>query len=243
MKEGREIAAVILAGGLGMRLRSVVPDRPKALAPVGDWPFITFLLDQLAAASFRRAMLLVGYRAAQVRQSLGTSYGELSLSYGIEASPLGTAGAVREALPRIEAQTLLVMNGDSFCDVDLGQFIAHHRGRRADLSFVVADVPDVGRFGRVDLAGDGRVTGFAEKRGGGPGRVNAGIYLVERSLAAEIPYRQPVSLERDMLPLWLGSRRIYGFPGCGRFLDIGTPADYAAAEDLLELEARSCPLS
>ena len=238
-----DIEAVILAGGLGTRLRPALPDCPKALAPVAGRPFITVLLDQLAAAQFRSVTLLVGYRADQIQEMLGANHDGLSLTYEVEASPLGTAGALRRALPRFKAKTILVMNGDSFCDVDVRALADQHYRSRADLTIVVAQAPDTRRFGRVELTSAGKAAAFVEKSEGGPGNINAGIYLLERTLITEIPAGRPVSLERDMLPLWLGARRIHGFPASGRFLDIGTPADYAAAEDLLEVEARSCPLS
>src|SRR3954463_14123588 len=111
--------AVILAGGLGARLRSVVADRPKVLAPVLGRPFVTYLLDQLAAAGLRRAVLLTGFRAEQVRQTLAEQHAGLDLAYSTEPTPLGTAGAVRDALDQVDTADVLLLNGDSFCPLDL----------------------------------------------------------------------------------------------------------------------------
>src|SRR5262249_34692880 len=210
--------------------RPALADRPKVLAPVGERPFISFLLNQLAASGFDKVVLLIGYQAGQVRRALGSRCGGLALAYSREVSPLGTAGALRNALPQLDAKTILLMNGDSFCEVDLVRLVAEHRRRRADLSMVLAKVADASRFGHVRLGEHGRITHFVEKQeNSGPGWINAGICLLQRSLVEEIPVGRAVSLERDMLPLWLTSRRVYGFQSAGRFLDIGTPASYASA--------------
>jgi D-glycero-alpha-D-manno-heptose 1-phosphate guanylyltransferase len=225
------IIAAILAGGLGTRLRPVLDDSPKVLAPVAQRPFITYLLDQLVAAGIRKTILLTGYQAAQVRETLGSRYGNMTLSYSQEAKPLGTGGALRQALPKLDTGSLLLMNGDSFCEVDLPLLIREHRRREADLSLTLAHVPDAGRFGQVRMNDDGKLIHFGEKQSGtGPGWINAGIYVMERSLVQEIAPDRYQSLENDLFPRWIECRRSVGFPCTGRFLDIGTPASYASAD-------------
>ncbi len=225
-----DVPALILAGGLGTRLQSAVPDVPKALAPVEGRPFLAYLLDRLAAASLRRIILLTGYGAEQIETALGRSYGPLRLEYSREERPLGTGGAVRRALDRLDGRTLLLLNGDSFCEVDLARFFALHRRRRADLSMVVAKVADASRYGSVRRDVSNRITGYLEKTASaGPGWINAGMYLIERALLKEMPVDQPMSLERDWLPRWLACHRVIGFPTTGAFLDIGTPEAYASA--------------
>jgi D-glycero-alpha-D-manno-heptose 1-phosphate guanylyltransferase len=228
----KKISAAILAGGLGTRLRPALGGAPKVLAPVGHRPFITILLGQLDAAGIEKAVLLTGYRSADVRQTLGNRYAGLTLIYSAEATPLGTAGALRQALPLLETETILLLNGDSFCAVDLSSLAAEHKRRRAEMTLTLAHVPDAGRFGQVKLAHNGKVTCFMEKQtGGNAGWINAGVYVVEKSLVEAIPPRQAVSLERNLLPSWVETRRVYGFLGADRFLDIGTPSSYAAAAD------------
>jgi D-glycero-alpha-D-manno-heptose 1-phosphate guanylyltransferase len=225
-----DVTAAILAGGLGTRLRPALEGIPKVLARVGNRPFITFLLDQLVAAGIKRAVLLTGYRAEQVEQTLGNRYDGMSLSYSVEESPLGTAGALRRSLPQLKTETVLLMNGDSFCDVDVPGLVTAHRRRRAELTMALTHVPDASHFGQVKMVVNGKVTHFGEKQdGAGPGWVNAGVYIMAKSLIAEIPAAGSYSLERDLLPGWVKSRRIYGVKGSGRFLDIGTPASYAGA--------------
>jgi NDP-sugar pyrophosphorylase family protein len=224
------LTAAILAGGLGTRLRPVIEDSPKVLAPVAHRPFITFVLDQLAAAGIRRVVLLTGYRAAHVRRILGDRYAGMTLVYSVEASPLGTAGALRQALPKLATETVLLLNGDSFCEVNLPCLVTEHRRCQAELTLTLAEVSDTSRFGQVEMALDGRITRFKEKEGGGPGWINAGVYVLAKSLVAETPPRQFCSLERDLLPGWAHSKRLYGSKVTGRFLDIGTPSSYAGAD-------------
>lgn len=222
------ITAAILAGGLGTRLRSVVADRPKVLAPVAGRPFLAHLLDQLPAAGLNEVVLLVGYGAEQVRDAFGDRYDGLRIRYSPEPHPLGTGGAVRHALPHFARERVLLLNGDSFCDFDAAAFAAAVPGDAVGM--VLATVDDTSRYGRVEVGPSGGVTGFTEKAAaGGPGRINAGVYLVTRDRLADLPADRPLSWERDVLPNWVAAGDVIGHPG-GRFIDIGTPDSFAAAE-------------
>jgi D-glycero-alpha-D-manno-heptose 1-phosphate guanylyltransferase len=226
-----DVTAAILAGGLGTRLRSRIADHPKVLAPVRGRPYLSYLLDQLATAGVGRVVLLTGYRAEQVRAAFGTGYAGMRLAYSAEPAPLGTGGALRHALPYIPSPTCLLLNGDSYCDVPLSALRDFHARQAADASLVLTRQDDCSRFGRIHVAPGGRVVRFEEKpQGGGPGWVNAGIYFLQRALIEEVPPDRPLSLERDLLPGWLGRRRLWAFPCQGRFLDIGTPESYSRAE-------------
>ncbi|MCI0684195.1 MAG: nucleotidyltransferase family protein [Gemmataceae bacterium] len=228
-----DIPALILAGGLGTRLRDAVPQGQKVLAPVRQRPFLTRLLDQLSAAGVRRAILLTGHRAEDVRQAFGAQYGSLRLEYSRESSPLGTAGAVRQALNLVAKPTMLVLNGDSYCNVDLQAFFEFHRGRRADVSLAIVRVADAGRYGQVRFDAQDRITNFVEKTGTtAAGWISAGIYLIQRELLLGVPKGQAQSLEREWLPRWTASKTVAGFRCPGPFLDIGTPESYAAAQDM-----------
>jgi NDP-sugar pyrophosphorylase family protein len=222
--------AVILAGGLGTRLRAVVSDRPKALAPIAGRPFLSYLLDQVRAAGVRRVILCIGHLGDQVRTAFGQAYRGVELVYSEEPSPIGTGGALRHALPLFDGSPLLVLNGDSYCAVDLADLWSWHHERAAAATLVAVEVADASRFGRVELDPAGRVTGFREKSAAaGAGRVNGGIYIVSAGLLARIPDGRPVSLERDVFPGWTRGR-FYGFPANARFIDIGTPESFAQAE-------------
>lgn len=221
----------ILAGGLGTRLRSVVNDRPKVLAEISGRPFLSYWLETLAVQGFRDVVICAGYLADQVEQCLGNSFGPLKLSYSVEAQPLGTGGALRLAESKLNSQAVMVLNGDSFCEVDLAAFWKAHLERRLPASLVLRYEQDTRRFGRVTLGSDGRLENFLEKSDlVRPGWINAGIYLLPKEWITRIPPAQPVSLERDLLPRWLGEG-IHGFPSAGRFIDIGTPESFARASE------------
>lgn len=225
----RDITAVVLAGGLGTRLRPVVADRPKVLAEVNGRPFLDYLLDQLTAAGIRRIVLCTGYMAETVRSLLGTRYGDAELEYSVESELLGTGGALRLALPLLASDPVLVLNGDSYCDVDLRAFAATHDRRGAVASLALAEVTDIRRYGAVDVAADGTITAFEEKGSrSGLGLINAGVYLLELSTIASIAAHEMVSLERDIFPGLIGNG-LYGDTRTGRFIDIGVPDDYHAA--------------
>lgn len=229
------VTAAILAGGLGTRLRPAPRGMPKVLADVNGRPFITYLLDRLVSAGISRVVLLTGHLAGQVSDALGEQYRRLKLCYSIETTPLGTAGALRRALPKLHGDTVLLLNGDSMCDVNLPRMVEAHRRRGAGLTMALVRVADTTRFGRVKMAADGRLVHFEEKQAStGPGWINAGIYVIKRSLILTIPAKQTLSLERDVLPGWLESARCHGFKAKGRFLDIGTPCSFAAATFYLQ---------
>jgi D-glycero-alpha-D-manno-heptose 1-phosphate guanylyltransferase len=223
------VSAAILAGGFGTRLRPVVADRPKVLAPVHGRPYLTILFDQLAAAAIEEVTLLTGFQGRQVREALGETYAGMRLLYSEEPFPLGTAGAVRWRLPKLLAPTLLLLNGDSYCPVDFAAFRDFHERTAAQVSVVLARAPGATRYGSVWVNDQGQVKRFAEKAAASTDWINAGIYLLERPLLETIPAGQPLSLERELLPEWVDHGRVFGFRCGGRFLDIGTPEAYAEA--------------
>jgi len=230
-----DVTAAILAGGLGTRLRSVVADRPKVLAEVRGRPFLTYLFDQIAAAGIRHVVVCTGYRGEQVEATLGDTYGSLRLEYSRELEPLGTAGALRLALPRFDSDSVLVMNGDSICRANLEAFWAWHRAQGGQATLLLVQVSDTQRFGQVRVDEAGRVLAFDEKgRQTGAGWINAGVYLFNRDLLRSIPARRAVSLEHQMFPAWIG-RGLYGYRSRGGFLDIGIPEAYATAGQFLDL--------
>jgi len=231
MTELAGTTAVILAGGLGTRLRPAVNDRPKVLAPVRGRPFLAYLLDQLAAAGVRRVVLCTGHLGAEIEKAFDDSYGDLRLLYSRETSPLGTGGALRLALPYLDGDPVLVFNGDSFCEADLPALWARHCGTGAEATLLLVRVPHTQSYGWVKLDDNGGVAAFEEKGGrDGAGWINSGIYAMSLRLIQTIPANCAVSLEREVFPKWIGR----GLGAClceGRFLDIGTPAAYAAAAE------------
>lgn len=223
------LEAAVLAGGLGTRLRASVGDRPKVLAEVCGRPFLAHLLDQLEAAGVRRAILCTGYLGEQVEAAFGDRHGEVALVYSREERPLGTGGALRLMTPLLQRDAALVLNGDSYVDADLGGLVRAHVAGDVEGTILLKEVEDAGRYGRVERDDSGRVTAFREKLSGGRGWINAGVYVLGRRLLESIPPDEVVSLEQDILPLWV-SKGLGGHETEGRFIDIGTPESYAAAE-------------
>ena len=232
-KQGfRQITAVILAGGLGMRLRSIIKDQPKVLASVHGKPFICYLLDQLAGIGLKDIVLCTGYLGSQIQDLLGDSYSGMRLSYSHESSPLGTGGGLRKAAHLIKSSSALVMNGDSYCDADLQAFLDWHYSQASSTTLVLTYLNDASRYGLVEMDESGAIVSFTEKNNkNSPGLINAGIYLLSLDKILDIPDNAgAVSLERDVFPGWI-DKGLRGYKTRCRFLDIGIPAAYAAAED------------
>jgi NDP-sugar pyrophosphorylase family protein len=237
---------VILAGGLGTRLRPVFSDAPKCMAPVGRRRFLEYLMLSLRDADIDQVVLCVGYGRTKLRRWLarGSRWG-VHLTYSSEQAPLGTAGALKHAQSILPRGSLLVLNGDSFLDVDLRALIRFHCRRRALVTIALARVADASRYGTVELDGDGRITAFREKSSAAhrtpsaarqvPQHVNGGVYIMESSVLDMIPSGRFCSLERDIFP-FLVRKELYGFAKAGYFIDIGIPDDYRRAQ--LELPKR-----
>ncbi len=233
--------AVILSGGLGTRLRSVVSDRPKVMATVAGRPFLTHLLDQLIESGIRKAVLCTGYMAELIRNELGERYRSMELVYSVETTPLGTGGALRNAIGQMEGDMLLVLNGDSYCQCHIADFIAKQSASGAYAGMVLAQVEDVARFGAVLTNGSSFVESFKEKGGQtGPGWINAGIYLLPLALVQDICPDGQVSLERDIFPALL-VKGLYGHHCTGSFIDIGVPEEYERSQKFFSGQAEGSP--
>jgi len=229
------IPAALLVGGFGTRLRSLVPNTPKPLATVGDKSFLELLVRQLRSQGIRRLVFCTGYLADQIEKHFGDGHKwDVSIEYSKELQPLGTAGAVKLAGSYLQdAPEFLVMNGDSFMEVDLDRLLKFHRERNALVTMAVRRVENTGRYGTVGLEGDGRITGFMEKTGSEePGVVNAGVYIFTHEVLEYIP-QGPSSLEKDIFPKLL-SHGVYALEQEGVFIDIGTPEDYARAQEICD---------
>jgi D-glycero-alpha-D-manno-heptose 1-phosphate guanylyltransferase len=226
-----KITAAILAGGLGTRLRTVVADRPKVMAEIHGRPFLRYLLDQLLSAGFRSAMLCTGYLGEQIADVFGNQYKDLQLSYSLESRPLGTAGALRLALPQLVSNPVLVMNGDSYCHANLRAFGRWYLERSDQAAILLTQVADSRRYGSVKLADDGTVIEFGEKLAEQRSSwINAGVYLLNPAIISSIPVDRSVSLEYDVFPGLVG-QGLSGYRSEGLFLDIGTPDDFKKAQE------------
>jgi NDP-sugar pyrophosphorylase family protein len=228
-----EIPVVLLVGGKGTRLLPVLQSTPKPLARVGDTAFLELLVRQLRSQGFRRLVMCTGHLASQIEERFGDGHTwDVAIEYSEELRPLGTAGAVKFAERYlVQESDFLVMNGDSFMEIDFREFIRFHREHGGLISIAVRRVPDASRFGTVEVDALNRVIGFREKMGiPAPGIINAGVYLFNRAILSHIP-DGPASLEKDVFPRLL-EHGVYALEQHGMFIDIGTPEDYARAQEL-----------
>lgn len=224
------IPALILAGGMGTRLRPVVGDVPKPLADIAGRPFLHWLLRSLGHQGIREVYLSVGYRHEVLMDALGCGFEGLRLHYIIEHEPLGTGGAILYALQQIPHEHVLVLNGDTFAVLDLDHFVATAIGEEADLAISLAHVPDAGRYGTVAIDQDGRIEAFVEKGCIGAGWINAGVYVFHRDCLAGLTLPAAFSLEQDFMSPYRSRLRMIGMPVIRDFIDIGVPYDYALAQ-------------
>jgi NDP-sugar pyrophosphorylase family protein len=226
---------VLLVGGLGTRLRALLPSAPKPLAPVGNRPFLELLVRQLGNQGIRSLIMCTGYLADQIEREFGDGSNlGVAIEYSREPHPMGTGGAVKLAQRLLEGLTdFLVMNGDSFLEIDFSQFIQFHRTHRAMATIAVVRVENASRYGTVRVDSSNRVVEFCEKAGqDSPGLINAGVYVFNAAILEHIPAEQ-VSLEKDIFPTLL-DQGVYAARQEGVFIDIGTPADYAHAQQLFD---------
>ena len=173
------VNCVVLAGGRGTRLRESVPDRPKVMASVNGRPFISYLLDQLNSAGFRRIIICTGYMAAEIENNIPRNYRGTEIIYSREDETLGTAGAVKHAAHYFFGKDLLVLNGDSFFECNLSDFFQWHKKKKARISILLTEVENVNRYGRIETDAQGRIIGYFEKeKRNQSGLINAGIYLI-----------------------------------------------------------------
>jgi len=200
-----------------------VPNLPKALAFVNGRPFLSYLLDQLIEAEAQNVILCTGYQGELIKETFKNNYKDLDIEYSHERTQLGTGGALRNALDLIEFESVLVMNGDSYCGIDLKYYIDWSFNNKYNASLVLTKVKDTGRYGKVRIDNKGRIIGFEEKSMDAlPGLINAGIYMFNRWLLKSIPPEIKFSIEQDFLPN-LVNKELYGFCSDGKFIDIGTP--------------------
>jgi D-glycero-alpha-D-manno-heptose 1-phosphate guanylyltransferase len=221
--------AIVLAGGLGTRLASITQGSPKALAPVGGRPFLELLLRRLQQKGIWRVILSVGYQASMVREQIGEEFDGLELAYSVEEEPLGTGGAAAKALTLAHNDSVFILNGDTFIDLDYAAMLSAHINLEAEASIAVAEVTDCSRFGRV-LIQEGRVVGFAGKGQSGPGQINAGAYVMNRDIFAAYNLPTAFSLEKDFFAPYIKQLRPLAFVASGYFIDIGVPEDLARAQ-------------
>jgi D-glycero-alpha-D-manno-heptose 1-phosphate guanylyltransferase len=229
------VTAVILAGGLGTRLRSVVPDLPKPMATIRRRPFLEHLMDYWIGQGICRFILSVGYRRNVIMEHFGQSYCDVALEYAIEESPLGTGGGLLLAAERL-TEPFVTLNGDSFFEVNLETLFSFHRSNNSLWTFALFRASEAGRYTGMDVAADGRILSLKSATGVHGRLANGGVYVIDPAAlsATDFKCRTRVSLEDEMLPALAAMKcPLYGLECRGIFIDIGVPEDYVRAADLL----------
>jgi len=221
--------AIILAGGLGTRLASRLNGIPKPMASVAGRPFLDILLNQLSQVDCMRVLLSVGHLHNVIRDHFGDSYRGMRLDYVIERDALGTGGAIRAALNQASDDTVLVLNGDTFLQVNYLEMLKFHEAEMSRLTIAITHQADIGRYGEVVVTGK-RITGFHEKSSLGPGWVNAGVYAIQRAIEWPKDLSERFSFERDFLHRELTALSPAAYKVNGLFLDIGIPEDLDRAQ-------------
>lgn len=229
-------SAVILAGGLGTRLRSVVSDVPKPMAPVGGRPFLEYQLEYWINQGISRFVLSVGYRHEAITEHFGSRYKGVELEYAVEEQPLGTGGGLLLAAEKLKQDTpFLLLNGDTYFEADWNVLDACAVEHDADWCFSLFKTSEKGRYMGIEMSDQGLITSLKSRVEQGPRLANGGVYWVHpRALSEDWRSGERLSLEDDLFPQALAAgRRILGIEFRGTFIDIGVPDDYHRAPSLL----------
>jgi len=224
--------AIILAGGLGTRLKEVVADEPKSMAPINGRPFLEYQLDYLERWGLKKVILSVGYQKEKIRLHFGDQYKSLTIVYAIEEEPLGTGGAILNALRYVDGYAVFIFNGDTYFDVNLQRLDDFRKIKEADLILAMRFEIDPERFGLLEFDNNNRITHFYEKSDGQEeGYINGGVYVVRKDYLRRFGLPEKFSFERDFLQKYYQTEEFYGMRCFSYFRDIGVPDDYQKAID------------
>lgn len=226
--------AIILAGGLGTRLRSEIGDLPKAMAPIHGKPFLTYVFGFLKKNGIDQVILSVGYKYEVIQAFFGDQYEGIQITYAIEKEPLGTGGAIKLALEKTKADILFVLNGDTYFDLDLKSLAQFHANHKATCSIALKRLNNVDRYGSVELGEDSKVMAFKEKQFREETIINGGIYCIDRGVLIHYPVNTPFSFEKNYLENNPKAKNIFGKIFEDYFMDIGVPEDYQNFEKYMQ---------
>lgn len=221
--------SIILAGGLGTRLRSVIPELPKPMAPVAGRPFLWHLLSHLSKYNIHRVILSVGYKYELIQEYFGSRFGNIKIDYAVEEEPMGTGGGIRLALEKAKEDRIFIVNGDTFFAVDFNQLDAFHSSRLADLTMTLKPLRNFDRYGNV-LTVNTRVIGFEEKRFASSGNINGGVYILNTQLFNQLDLGKKFSFETDFIEKYVSRLNFQAYISDTYFIDIGVPEDYQRAQ-------------
>ncbi len=221
---------IILAGGLGTRLRGVIGDQPKCMAAVREKPFLEYLLKYLESEGCTRVVLSLGYRHEVILDWLQSNEWNFEVDHVIEQEPLGTGGGIQLALQKAKSDSVLVLNGDTMFRISLDELLNCHKAKGAETTLALKPMQEFERYGAVRIDDENRIVAFEEKKFQIEGLINGGIYCIdrERYLSRSLPEKH--SFEKDYLEQYIDEKILYGFVADNYFIDIGVPEDYELAQ-------------
>jgi D-glycero-alpha-D-manno-heptose 1-phosphate guanylyltransferase len=221
--------ALVLAGGFGTRLQAALSGVPKPMAPIGGKPFLEFLLEYLTRFPITHFILCTGYKHEIIEKYFGTAFKDVPITYSVEREPLGTGGAIVQAIPLVHEQNCVVLNGDTFFEINIERFFRYHVHSNSDFSIALKTMENFDRYGTVQRVGD-RIVAFEEKRFRTAGEINGGVYILKKSVFANHSFPTTFSIEKTFLEKNVGRYAITGWVYDGFFIDIGVPEDYTRAQ-------------
>lgn len=224
--------AIILAGGFGTRLKHVVSDVPKPMAPINGKPFLAYLLDSLVEKGITKVVLATGYKHQIIEHHFGNSFNDIEITYSVENEPLGTGGAIANAMSLVDKsdKEVLVLNGDSYFDFDLTSILEFHQKNGSDITIALKEMTEFDRYGLVKVKDTGEVIAFEEKKPTTIGLINSGCYILSKKLGSKLnDFKAPFSFEQAILENKSIPIKRFGLVQEGYFIDIGIPEDYKKA--------------
>lgn len=225
---------IILAGGLGKRLKSVTGGAQKVLAKINDRPFLEILIDYIASQGGVRFILCIGHGSDEVEAYFKNKYRDREIIFSREESPLGTGGAIKQGAGHVTTEQFIAMNGDCFCVIDYKRLMAFHQKQKARATLAVTLMPDARDYGTIEIAPSGTIEAFKEKQPqAAPAFINTGTYCFNREVFSLVETPAKFSIEYDFFP-HLAGRGFYAFEVENRFIDIGTPERYSWAQEHLK---------
>lgn len=225
-REGYGLEAIILAGGLGTRLRNVVSDVPKCMAPVNGIPFIHFVITYLKKEGVERFILSLGYKSEMIIDYVNKTFPDLDIEYAIEDSPLGTGGAIKLACKKVKSSDVIILNGDTLFNINLKDLSGFHTGKKADFTVALKEMRNFSRYGSVEIDKDYAVKAFHEKTFCEKGFINGGVYVLNIKSFLQEGLPDAFSFEKDFLEKNTGKKKFFGRECDYYFIDIGIPEDY-----------------
>ncbi len=228
--------AIILAGGLGTRLKGVISDIPKPMAPINGTPFIQHLFNYLIEQKITHVVLAVGYKHEVIEQYFGKKYKTLAIAYAVEHEPLGTGGGIANALNFVKSNEVFLLNGDTFFDVDLTALYAQHKLSKADLTLSLKPMHDFNRYGTVEYDLNNRIVLFNEKKAVKKGFINGGVYVITKQLFSSFSASEKFSFEQNIMEKGVNRFNMQAHVCKGYFIDIGIPEDYERAQNELPVK-------